>query len=147
MAAAGWLSTPPPRRVVRSQMHPDDRSAAALRLDRWLWAARAFRSRALAAQACDGGKVSVNGARATPHKLVRPGDAVQIADPHGARQWRVRALAERRGPASVARALYDDLTPPPPPRQPEDEMTPRRERGSGRPTKRERRQLDRLRES
>jgi ribosome-associated heat shock protein Hsp15 len=128
----------------RTAMSPDDRPAAALRIDRWLWAARAFRSRALAAQACDGGKVSVNGAHAKPHKLVRPGDLLEITTPVGKRQWRVRGIAERRGPASVAQSLYDDLTPPPAP-EPVGLSMPRRERGSGRPTKRERRQLDRLR--
>lgn len=127
----------------RTAMHPDDRPATALRIDRWLWAARAFRSRALAAQACDGGKVSVNGARAKPHKLVRSGDLLGITTPVGTRRWRVRGIAGRRGPASVAQSLYDDLTPPPP--EPVGIAMPRRERGSGRPTKRERRQLDRLR--
>jgi ribosome-associated heat shock protein Hsp15 len=117
----------------------------ATRIDRWLWAARAFRSRSLAAQACDGGKVTVNDATAKPHKLIRPGDLIEISSVDGTRRWRVLALAERRGPASVARTLYEDLTPPPPPEAPHDPSMPRRERGMGRPTKRERRQLDRLR--
>ena len=115
-----------------------------VRLDRWLLAARAYRSRSLAAQACDGGKVAVNGASAKPHKLIRAGDIVQITIESGKRQWRVVELAERRGPAAVARTLYEDLTPPPAP-QPFDPFVPRRERGAGRPTKRERRQLDRFR--
>ena len=58
----------------------------------------------------------------------------------GKRLWRVIDLAERRGPATVARTLYEDLTPPPPP-EPVDPDLPHRERGSGRPTKRERRQM------
>jgi ribosome-associated heat shock protein Hsp15 len=117
--------------------------SAATRIDRWLWAARAFRSRSLAAQACDGGKVTVNGASAKPHKLVRSGDLIEITTPAGKRRWRVLDLAERRGPATVARTLYDDLTPPPTP-EPFDPSMPRRERGSGRPTKRDRRRMDRL---
>jgi len=115
---------------------------AAIRIDRWLWAARAFRSRSLAAQACDGGKVTVNGAGAKPHKLIRAGDLIELPTPVGKRRWRVLDVAERRGPATVARTLYEDLTPPPRP-EPVDPGMPRRERGAGRPTKRERRQMDR----
>lgn len=114
------------------------------RIDRWLWAARAFRSRSLAAQACDGGKVTVNGATAKPHKLVHSGDLIEISAVGGKRRWRVVDLAVRRGPATVARTLYEDLTPPPIP-EPVDPGMPRRERGAGRPTKRERRQWDRYR--
>jgi ribosome-associated heat shock protein Hsp15 len=130
-------------RTCRAEMNHVDQ-AAAIRVDRWLWAARAFHSRALAAQACDGGKVSVNGAGAKPHKLVRPGDLLEITTPGGTRQWRVRTIGARRGPAAVARTLYDDLTPPPAPESPRALSMPRRARGSGRPTKRERRRLDRL---
>ena len=116
---------------------------ATTRIDRWLWAARAFRSRSLAAQACQGGKVTVNGAAAKPHKLVRAGDLIELPAAHGKRQWRVIDVADRRGAAAVARTLYEDLTPPPRP-EPIDAGIPRRERGAGRPTKRERRQMDRL---
>lgn len=111
-----------------------------VRLDRWLWASRAFRSRTLAADACDGGKVEVNGARAKPHKSLRPGDLVVITTRDGRRTLKVAATAERRGPASEARTLYEDLTPPKP--KAEAPLAPR-ERGAGRPTKRERRRLDR----
>ena len=118
----------------------DSDQRAATRADRWLWAARAFKSRSLAAEACDGGKVTVNGVSAKPHKLIRPGDEVVLTTEHGKRIFKVVDLAERRGPASVARTLYDDLTPAAPPRDP---SVPQRERGAGRPTKRERRQLSR----
>jgi ribosome-associated heat shock protein Hsp15 len=117
---------------------------SATRIDRWLWAARAFKSRSLAAEACDGGKVTVNDASAKPHKLVRPGDQVTFNTPVGRRIWKVLALSERRGPASTARLLYEDLTPPPPPEQPHDPFDPRREPGAGRPTKRDRRQMKRF---
>ena len=116
-----------------------------VRVDRWLWAARVFRSRSLAAEACDGGKVVVNGNAAKAHKLVRPADEIEITLSGGKRTLKVRGTAERRGPASVARLLYDDLTPPKPPEPPKDPSL-WRESGSGRPTKRERRQLDRLRD-
>ena len=117
-----------------------DSTSAATRADRWLWAARAFKTRALAATACDGGKVTINGITAKPHKLIRPGDEVVISTADGKRMMTVVALAERRGPASQAQALYTDHSPPPLPRDP---SAPWRDRGSGRPTKRERRQLRR----
>jgi ribosome-associated heat shock protein Hsp15 len=117
----------------------------AMRIDRWLWAARFFRSRTLAAAACAGGKVDVNGEAAKPARLVRPGDLVAVTVGPGRRRIaRVLGLAERRGPGGDARALWEDLTPPEPPR-PRLAPPPYREPGAGRPTKRERRQLDRLR--
>jgi len=119
-------------------------SPVAMRIDKWLWAARAFKTRSIAADACDGGKVDVNGEAAKPAKQVRPGDHVEITVVGGRRILKVIALSERRGPAPEARLLYDDLTPPAPPRirQPKP---PYRAAGAGRPTKRERREIDRLR--
>jgi len=119
---------------------PDSPQSSATRADRWLCAARAFKSRSLAAAACDGGKIRINGVTAKPHKLIRPGDEVVLSTPDGERILKVVDLAERRGPARVARTLYDDLTPAPPPRDP---SLPQRERGTGRPTKRERRRMGR----
>ena len=118
---------------------------ADLRLDKWLWAARFFKSRTLATAACDGGKVDVNAAAAKPAKTLRPGDLVRVTLPQGRhRVLKVVRLDDRRGSATVARALFDDLTPPEPPRT-RLAPPPRREPGMGRPTKRERRDLDRLR--
>ena len=118
----------------------------ALRVDRWLWAARIFKTRSLAAAACDGGKVEVNDQTATPAKSIRPGDQLRITVGDGRRILRVAALSDRRGAATVARGLYEDLTPPAPPR--ETRVRPvYRAPGAGRPTKRERRLLDRLRET
>jgi ribosome-associated heat shock protein Hsp15 len=117
-----------------------DESAAGVRADRWLWAARCFRSRSLAAQACDGGKVEVDGRTAKPHKLLRVGDLIDLTMPGGKRRLKVVALSEKRGPATVAQQLYEDLTPPKPP----EERMPY-ERGGMRPTKRDRRRMDRAR--
>ncbi len=119
----------------------------AVRLDRWLWAARFYKSRSLAAEACDGGKVKVNGQTAKPHKLVRAGDTVSLTHPSGRRELKVLMLSEKRGPASVARLLYEDLSPTLPP---EEERLPSspfswRPSGLGRPTKRERRQMEKWR--
>ncbi len=115
-----------------------------VRLDRWLWAARFYKTRGLAQAACAGGKVDVNGQAAKPSRLLRVGDRLRITQGEWRRELRVLALEERRGPASVARALYEDHSPPPPrPRRlPPPVLRPA---GLGRPTKRERRQLDRMR--
>lgn len=115
-----------------------------LRVDKWLWAARFFKTRSLAATACEGGKVDVNAAAAKPARLVRAGDLLRVTLPRGKRLVKVLGLAERRGPAPAARVLYDDLTPPEPPRL-RRAPPPYRAPGLGRPTKRERRQIDRLR--
>lgn len=116
-----------------------------IRVDRWLWAARVFKTRSEAADACDGGKVDVNDQAAKPAKGVRPGDYIKVTLPHGRRRvLKVVALDERRGAPVQARLLYDDFTPPEPPRA---RWAPPalRPPGAGRPTKRERRALDRLR--
>lgn len=115
-----------------------------VRVDKWLWAARFFKSRSLAAQACDGGKVDVNGQPAKPAKLVRPADLLRITLPGGKKSVKVMALAERRGPAARAQLLYEDLTPPPPPEPVPTPPPVYRPRGVGRPTKRDRRLLERL---
>jgi ribosome-associated heat shock protein Hsp15 len=88
-----------------------------VRLDKWLWAARVFKTRSLAADACDGGKVDVNAQAAKPAKPLRPGDVVRVTLPQGRhRMLKVALLDDRRGSATVARTLFEDLTPPEPPR-------------------------------
>jgi ribosome-associated heat shock protein Hsp15 len=119
--------------------------ADSVRLDKWLWAARVFKTRSLAADACDGGKVDVNAQAAKPAKPLRPGDVVRVTLPQGRhRMLKVALLDDRRGSATVARTLFEDLTPPEPPRT-RLAPPPRRFPGAGRPTKRERREIDRLR--
>src|SRR5262245_11744256 len=117
---------------------------ADVRIDKWLWAARFFKSRTLAARACDGGKVDVNDQAVKPSRTIRPGDHLVISLPGGKRIVRVVEISERRGPGSEAAGLYEDLTPPPPPRELRPAPAALRPRGAGRPTKRERRQIDRL---
>ena len=122
----------------------------AVRADRWLWSARFYKSRSLAAEACERGKVAVNGQRAKPHKLVRVHDTIVLAHAHGPKTLKVLAVTDKRGPAAQARLLYEDQ-PPPRPDRPSDDFRlviddrPVRLRGSGRPTKRERRETERLR--
>ena len=115
-----------------------------VRIDKWLWAARFFKTRSLAAAACTGGKVDVNDDAAKPARPLRAGDLVRMTLPQGRRRIvKVLVLDDRRGPATAARALYEDLTPPEPPRA-RQAPPPYRPPGAGRPTKRERRDLDRL---
>ena len=118
--------------------------ADSIRIDKWLWAARVFKTRSLAAAACAGGKVDVNEQAVKPAKLVRRGDLLHVTVGPRRRVLRIAALADRRGPAAAARALYADLTPPAPPgtRQMPVGLRPV---GAGRPTKRERRAIERLR--
>ncbi len=115
-----------------------------VRIDRWLWAARFFKSRTLASKACDGGKVEVNGFRSKPHKLVKTADIVEFTVGEWRRKVKILQLSERRGPASVARLLYEDLSPPLPSKEKDLFFTPHRPRGSGRPTKQQRKQLKKL---
>lgn len=85
---------------------PDDSSR--VRIDKWLWAARFFKTRSLATEAVDGGKVQLNGERAKPAKLVKAGDEIRLRLGPYEHILIVRALGERRGPASVAQALYEE---------------------------------------
>ena len=119
-----------------------------MRLDKWLWAARFFKTRSLAQQAVSGGRVQLNGDRTKPAHEVKAGDTVVV----GVNDWRwevqVKALSERRGPAEEARKLYDET---------EASRAERERRGDlrrwgaepastlkGRPTKRDRRLMERL---
>ena len=78
------------------------------RLDRWLWAARFFKTRGLAQEAIAGGHVHVNGQRAKAARMLRPGELLAITRGEERFEVRVLALAERRGPAAVARTLYEE---------------------------------------
>jgi ribosome-associated heat shock protein Hsp15 len=109
------------------------------RVDKWLWAARCFKTRSLATRACDAGHVKIDGNRAKAAKSVKIGDLVDVVCPGGKRILEVVGIADRRGPASFAQTLYVDHTPEQP-KQP----TVLRERGLGRPSKRDRRKLIKL---
>ncbi len=126
----------------------EDKQTARLRIDKWLWAARFYKTRSLAAQAVEGGKAKLNGERVKPSKDVKPGDLVEVRS--GELQWRVevRAVSPRRGPAAEAAKLYAET----------DESRVRREQmllmrragphpahdAQGRPTKRDRRMIRRF---
>jgi ribosome-associated heat shock protein Hsp15 len=114
------------------------------RVDKWLWFARFFKSRTLAAEMVTLGRVRLNGERCTKASHnVRSGDVLTFAVGDHVRVVKVVAGGVRRGPAPEARTLYEDLTPAPTPSAAETKA-PSRERGSGRPTKKDRRATDRL---
>lgn len=119
------------------------------RIDKWLWAARFFKTRSLATEAIERGRVKLNDERCKPARTLKPGDVLDIDN--GSTEWQVRvlALSEQRGPAPVARLLYEDT---PEGLQRQQQNAERRRLFAepadairGRPTKRDRRQLDRSR--
>jgi ribosome-associated heat shock protein Hsp15 len=113
-------------------------------VDKWLWAVRVYKTRTAATDACRAGHVKVNRVGAKPASVVRPGDTVEAFCNGREHVLEVTAIIDKRVGASVATGCYVDHSPPPPPA----ELQPpnfSRERGAGRPTKRDRRQLDRVR--
>ncbi|WP_280343561.1 RNA-binding S4 domain-containing protein [Nocardia abscessus] len=118
-------------------------TATQARVDSWTWAVRLFKTRSAAAEACRGGHVRVNGAPAKPAQPVRPGDEVRIRASGIERIVIVERIVTKRVGAPIAAQCLIDRSPPPPPREIVASM-PRRDRGARRPTKRERRETDRL---
>jgi ribosome-associated heat shock protein Hsp15 len=131
--------------------------SATIRLDKWLWHARFFKTRSLASKICRARKVRINGSISTKASTtVKPGDVLTFPQANDIRTIKVLAPGERRGPAVEAQTLYEDLTP-----KAEgtgasagsDDNTsissksPSREKGMGRPTKADRRALDKLMKS
>lgn len=119
-----------------------------MRIDKWLWAARFYKTRSIASDAVDGGHVEVNGERAKPSKQIKAGDELRIRVSHNTFVVHVRALAERRGPASDAQQLYEETVASRAERERLAEQrrlapSPAYEEG-GRPTKRDRRDLARV---
>lgn len=114
------------------------------RVDAWLWAVRQFKTRSLATAACRAGHVRVNGERVKAAQAVRVGDEVRVRANGFDRVMVVQRIIVKRVGAEVAAAAMIDKTPPPPPREAVPSV-PVRDRGAGRPTKRERRDLEELR--
>ena len=115
-----------------------------VRVDTWVWGVRLAKTRSQATTACRAGHVRVNSATAKASQAVRIGDEVRVRQSGFDKVYRVTGLPVRRGSAVEAAKHFEDLTPPPLPREerPADIV---RDRGAGRPTKRERRDIDRLR--
>jgi ribosome-associated heat shock protein Hsp15 len=124
-----------------------------VRLDIWLDVACLFRTRSEAQKACKAGKVDVNGQPSKPHREIKSGDEIVIGRPLGRKQRLVvYAVTDTHVPRKDARALYEDLTPPPTPEEVEQRRIDRlaraflRPQSTGSPDKRERRQLRRMKE-
>ena len=113
------------------------------RVDSWIWSVRLARTRSAASGACRAGHVRVNGVRVKPAHAVRAGDEVRLRGEGRERVVVVQQVITKRVSASVAAACYIDNSPPPPPRE-EAVPVAARDRGTGRPTKRERRSIERL---
>jgi ribosome-associated heat shock protein Hsp15 len=118
-----------------------------VRLDKWLQVARMFKSRTLATHACDLGRVKVNGQPAKPHRHLAVGDRVELQQGDWERIVTVRELRDRSVAKAEAAGLYEDLSPPRPAPDPLRRLLRRppavRETGSGRPTKKDRREIER----
>ena len=119
-------------------------ASTSVRVDAWTWAIRLYATRSAASAACKAGHVKVDGVSVKPSRPVRIGDTVTAYTPGGERIVVVTGLIEKRTSAAIAAQHYDDHTPPPPPKE-ERPTSGVRERGSGRPTKRDRRLGERLR--
>ncbi len=120
------------------------------RIDKWLFYTRVVKSRSLAAKLAQAGRVRINRDKATQAAdQVKPGDVLTITLDRRILVYKVLDAGTRRGPAEEAQRLYQDISPPPAPKQATlpDAILPLRDAGSGRPTKKQRRDTDRLRDS
>lgn len=131
---------------------PEGGGAGTQRLDQWLWQARLFKTRTLAAKFVTDGKVRLTREETTARIdkasfSIRPGDVIVFTRNERVRIIHILSCAMRRGPASEAQRLYDDQSPPPPPRKAVDPVPFAREKGAGRPTKKDRRALSALKSS
>ena len=120
-----------------------------MRIDKWLWAARFFKSRSLAARACELGRIEANGQPAKPSREIRIGDLLQVKNDSGVFQIEVVLLSEMRGPAAIAQTLYRETEASRELRLKlaEERKSMPRVEGSrqGKPSKQDRRKIDRLR--
>lgn len=126
------------------------RAPTRVRLDKWLWAARFFKTRSAAAQAVDGGKIDINGERGKRARLVQPGETITVRRPPYEHHVVVRGLAEVRGPAAVAATLYEETASS---KETRDRLAFQLKNapalsfeGGGRPTKRDRRDIQKVKQ-
>ena len=137
--------------MTRERSRPGpEADAAGVRLDVFLDVVCIFPTRSQAKEACEGGKVDLNGSAAKPHRTVKPGDTLQVTVPGRRRTLVVRAVAERHVPKAEARTLYEETTPELTSEQLEARrleklLAPRRDAGAGRLSRREREERGRLR--
>ncbi|MFF0697591.1 RNA-binding S4 domain-containing protein [Streptomyces tendae] len=143
-AAAAGAPDPKTAAAIAAAETAGPQSGESVRVDSWIWAVRLIKTRSLGATACRGGHVRVNGERVKPAHSLRVGDEVRLRQEGRERVVVVKRLIRKRVGAPVAVQCYVDNSPPPPPRE---AVAPAgiRDRGAGRPTKRDRREMDRLR--
>ncbi|MEU9599501.1 RNA-binding S4 domain-containing protein [Streptomyces sp. NPDC048109] len=143
---AATAATPDPKTAaaIAAAEAAGPQNGETVRVDSWIWAVRLIKTRSLGATACRGGHVRVNGERVKPAYALRVGDEVRLRHEGRERVVVVKRLIRKRVGAPVAVQCYVDNSPPPPPRE---AVAPAgvRDRGAGRPTKRDRRETDRLR--
>jgi ribosome-associated heat shock protein Hsp15 len=138
--------------MARQREHESEgESADRVRVDKWLWAARFFKTRSLAAEAIEGGKISVNGERTKPAKLLQTGDEVRVRLGPYEHVVLVRGISGQRGPAAVAATLYEETAAGRAVREKLSEQLRMAPGGfvfeeKGRPTKRDRRDIERFRD-
>lgn len=126
-------------------MQPEPRPE--VRIDKWLWAVRAFKTRSLAIAACDAGHVKLAGQRVKPSRAIRAGEVVTVQVGELTRTLKVVGALDRRVGAKAVSEFMEDLTPPEEyakPREPRLEPLFHRPKGAGRPTKRDRRLLEQM---
>ena len=136
--------------MSRDRKGADEADAVGVRLDVFLDVACILPTRSKAKEACEGGKVDLNGAAAKPHRTVKPGDTLQVTLPGRRRTLVVKAVTDRHVPKAEARTLYEETTPQLTPEQLEAQrlerlLAPRRDAGSGKLSRREREERGRLR--
>lgn len=119
--------------------------AESVRADAWTWAVRIYRTRSMASAACKAGHVAVNGTKVKPSHAVRVGDRVESLTPSGPKIYVVTRLIAKRVGATVAADCFEDHSPPPLPKEERPPVVAQRDPGAGRPTKRDRRRMDRFR--
>lgn len=119
-----------------------------IRVDKWLWAVRIYKTRSIATDACNAGKIKINGKSVKPSYTLKVGETVNIQKEGEKKILKVVALIEKRVGAPLAATCYEDLSPPPETNNLQQDALfyyaspPKRKRGTGRPTKKERRKLD-----
>ena len=119
------------------------------RIDKYLWAIRVYKTRSEATEACCGNKVRINGVNAKPSKAVKIGDVLEVHKGPAALSWKVLQLSESRMGAQLVPDYAEDITPESEKAKfhaPKETIVLKRDRGAGRPTKKDRRQLDELRD-
>src|SRR6266699_568129 len=139
MKTSGWVQPTSAYRVTVCWVAGDQ----AGRVDSWIWSVRLAATRSAASGACRAGHVRVNGVRVKPAHAVRAGDEVRLRGEGRERVVVVQRVITKRAAASVTAGCYIDKSPPPPPRE-EAVAVAARDRGAGRPTKRERRNIEKL---